>query len=165
MQVLNVRNLVRSVAGVLLLLTVLSCSASGEFEIVTFELGQQRSIQILASEYLEVSRSFYYQVKVDEKVVVPLIRICGGIDYAHLEFKTLLANGGELVGIFERRYPQDILAVHDFKTNASWPSVRSYNSTDEYYKYGEALLEKLQTEHRNLDLRLNNARACGGPYL
>ena len=103
-----------------------------------------------------------FRSKVDEKVVVPLIMICGGIAYSHLEFKTLVANGGDLVGIFEKRYPQDILAVHDFKTNASWPSVLSYDSTDEYYEFGEALLKKLQAEHRNLDLKLDNARACGG---
>ena len=160
MQVFKVKNLVRSVAGVLVVLTLLSCSVSGEYEIVTFELGRQRSIQILASEYLEVTQSIYYQVKVDGKVVVPLFRMCGGIDRGQLNFKTLLAEGGDLVGIFEKRYPQDILAVHDFKTNATWPALLSYGSTDEYYKFGEALLKKLQAEHQNLDLKLSNDHAC-----
>lgn len=161
MQVFNVRNLLCPAASVLLLLILVSCSTSGQYEIVTFDVGQHRSIQILASEYLEVTRSFYYQVKVDEKVVVPLFRMCGGIDSDHLRFKILVAQGGDLVGIFEKRYPQEILAIHNFKTNASWPALLSYGSTDEYYKFGEALLKELQAEHRDLELRLDEGRACG----
>src|SRR5829696_6458107 len=160
MRVSNVRNLLRSVAGVLLLLIFVSCSASGQYEIVTFDVGQHRSIQILASEYWEVTQSFYYQVKVDEKVVVPLFRMCGGIDRGQLEFKTLFAKGGEFVGIYEKRYPNDILALHDFKTNASWPALLSYGSRDEYYKFGEALLKELQAEHQDLNLKLDEERAC-----
>jgi len=161
MKVFNVKTPLRSVASVLLLLILVSCSASGEYEIVTFDVGQHRSIQILASEYLEVTRSFYYQVKVDEKVVVPLVRMCSGIDSSHLRFKILVAQGGDLVGIFEKRYPQEILAIHNFRTNASWPALLSYGSTDEYYKFGEALLKELQAEHRDVELRLDEGRACG----
>jgi hypothetical protein len=133
----------------------------GEYEMANFELGQQRAIQILASRYVEVTQSFYYQVKVDGKVVVPLFMICGGIDRGQLEFRPLLARDGDLVGIFEKQYPQEILAIHDFKTNASWPALLSYGSTEEYYKYGEALLKGLQAEHQNLNLKLGADRACG----
>ena len=161
MRVLKGKNLLRSITSVLFLLGFASCSASGEYELVTFDLGQQRSIQILASENLEVTQSIYYQVKVDGNIVIPLSMICGGIDRGQLEFGTLLAKRGDLVGIFEKRFPQEILAVHDFKTDASWPRLLSYGSTEAYYKYGEALLKELQAEHQNVKLKLGYKFACG----
>lgn len=161
MRVLNVQNLLRSITSVLLLLGCASCSASGEYELETFDLGQHRSIQILASYELEVTQSIYYQVKVDDNIVIPVFMICVGIDRGQLRFGTLLAKGGDLVGIFEKRYPQEILAVHDFKTGASWPRLLSYGSTEEYYRYGEALLKELQAEHQNVKLKLGHELACG----
>jgi len=160
MRVVNAGNLYRSIAGVLLSLLFVSCSVSGQYEIATFDLGKQRSIQILASEYIEVTQSIYYQVKVDGKVVIPLFMICSTLDHGQLDFQALLARDGDLVGVFEKELPQEILVVHDFKTNASWPRVLSYNSTDEYYQFGAALLKQLQAEHPNLELKLGSDRAC-----
>jgi hypothetical protein len=69
----------------LVLLLSFSCTGvSGEYRITNFNLGQGRSIEILASEDAEVSQSFYYQVKLDEKIVVPLFMICVGHDRGQL---------------------------------------------------------------------------------
>ena len=73
---------------------------------------------------MEVSQSIYYQVKVDQKIVIPLCMICAGHDRGQLKFKTLLAKDGDLVGIFEQKFPQEILAIHDFKSNNSWPRMK-----------------------------------------
>ena len=62
-----------------LILASLSCArGEGEYEISKIELGQQRSIQILASE--TVYQAFYCQVSVDSKIVVPLFLIYSGHD-------------------------------------------------------------------------------------
>ncbi|MCA1575777.1 MAG: hypothetical protein LC794_00275 [Acidobacteria bacterium] len=85
----------------LVILLALSCTgASGEYQITNFDVGKGRSIEILASEDAEVSQSFYYQVRVNQKVVVPLFMICVGHDRGQLKFQTLLAKDGDLVGIY-----------------------------------------------------------------
>ena len=142
-----------SVLSVLISLLSLSCvDVPGEYEITTFDLGNGRSIEILASENAEVSQSFYYQVKVDQKIVVPLCMICVGHDRNQLKFKTLVAKDGDLVGIFEQKYPQEIMAIHDFKSKATWPA--------EHEQYGAALLSELQAEHQDKQLKLRDGRAC-----
>ena len=146
---------------VLFLVILVSCTVSGEYEIETFDLGKGRSIEILASKYMEVSQSFYYQVKVDQKIVIPLFRMCSGHDSGQLKFETLLAKQGDLVGIFEQKYPQEILVIHDFRSNASWPRMlEGYKSQAEYEQYGAALLKELQSEHKNIELKLGQERAC-----
>ena len=155
------QNLHLSGLSLLMSIILISCTASGEYEVQTFDLGKGRSIEIFASENVEVSQSFYYQVKVDQKITIPLFRICGGHDRGQLKFKTLLAKDGDLVGIFEQKYPQEILAIHDFKSNASWPRMLSgYNSPEEHEEYGAALLKDLQAEHEDIQLKLGHERAC-----
>ena len=137
----------------------LSCTdLSGEYEIANFDLGKGRSIEILASEDAEVSQSFYYQVKVDRKIIVPLVMICVGHDRGQLKFNTLLAKDGDVVGIFEQKHPQEILAIHDFKLNATWPGLLSDNKSTEFRQSGTLLLRELQTEHENIQLA--EGRAC-----
>ncbi len=137
---------------VLFLILFVSCAASGEYEIETFNLGKDRSIELLASEDVEVSQSFYCQVKVDQKIVVPLFMICVDNNRGQLKFKTLLAEQGDLVGIFEQEYPQEILTIHDFRSNASWPRMlNGYKSPAEYEQYGAEVLKEDQAEHKNIE--------------
>jgi hypothetical protein len=144
-----------------LLVLLVSCSASGEYEIETFDLGNGRSIEILASNDAEVSQSFYYQVKVDGNIVIPLCMMCAGHDRGQLKFRTLSAKDGDLVGIFEQKYPEEILAIHDFKANASWPRMPSeYKNPEEHEQYGAALLKDLQAEHQDIQLKLGQKEAC-----
>jgi len=139
-----------SVALVVLVMLV-SCTATGEYEIETFDLGKGHSIEILASEDAEVSQSFYYQVKVGQKIVASLCMICVGHDHGQLKFKTLSASDGDLVGIFEQKFPQEILAIHDFKSNSSWPRQEGSGAT---------LLNELQAEHKDIQLTLGHRQAC-----
>lgn len=126
----------------------------------TFDLGNGRSIEILASKDAEASQSFYYHVKVDQKVVVPLFMICVGHDRGQLEFKTLIAEDGDVVGIFEQKRPEEMLAIHDFKANATWPGLLSPDSRTEFTLSGTLLLKKLQAEHQHIQLTLADGRAC-----
>ena len=149
------------VLGVLMLLASLSCTGvPGQYEIVTFDLEKGRSVEILASHDAEVSQSFYYQVKVGQKIVVPLVMICVGHDRGQLEFKTLVAKDGDLVGIFEQKRPEEMLAIHDFKANATWPGSLSPDIETDFKLSGTLLLRDLQAEHQTLRLTLADGRAC-----
>lgn len=139
-----------------------SCEASGEYEMETFDLGNGRSIEILASKHLEVTQSFYYQVKVNQQVVVPIVMICVGIDRGQLKFKTLFAKSGDLVGVFEQRNPQEILAIHDFKTNTTWPGAVTDGGSERYQQHEATLLQQLQIEHPEMTLKMGQNHACGG---
>jgi len=147
---------------VLSLLVLTSCEASGEYEMKTFNLGNGRSIAILASEHLEVTQSFYYQVMVERKIVVPLMMVCVGIDRGQLKFNTLTAKNGDLIGIFEEHGPQEILAIHDFEANTTWPGTIADGGPERYQQHGARLLEELQSEHPGLILKLGPHNACGG---
>ena len=72
----------------------------------------------------------------------------------------LLAKDGDIAGIFEQKHPQEMLAIHDFKLNATWPGLLSDNKSTEYKQSGTLLLEELQAEHRNIHLQLSEGRAC-----
>jgi hypothetical protein len=150
-----------SALSVLILLVSLSCTGvSGEYEITNFDLGNGRTVEILASEDAEVSQSFYYQVRVNKKIVVPLVMICVGHDRGQLTFKTLPAKDGDLVGIFEQKQPEEMLAIHDFKSNATWPGFLAPDQEAEFRLSGNLLLRDLQAEHQNMQLTLANGRAC-----
>jgi hypothetical protein len=142
------------------LLISTSCEQSGEYAIATLDLGKGRSIEILASNRVEVSQGFYYQVKVDGKVVVPMFMLCTGLDNGKLKFKTIAAKGGDLVAIFEQKYPDEILAIHDFKTNVSWPRGFDRNTAMENNKIGEAFFKELQAEHPDIQLHLGQKHGC-----
>ena len=96
---------------------------SGEYGIKNFDLGKGRSIELLASNDAEVSQSFYYQVKVDQKIIVPPFMICVGHDRGQLKFRTILAKDGDLVGIFEQKHPGELLALHDLTTRRRRPAI------------------------------------------
>jgi hypothetical protein len=150
----------RNSSAVILLLLLLangSCeSRKGEYLISTLDVGSGRSIEILAANEMEVTQSIYYRVKVTGETVVPLFMMCGGYDTGKLRFKTITAKHGDLVGVFEQRYPDDILAVHDFSSNRSWPYGR-----DEHGQWGDELLGELQREHEGLKLKLGRGLGCG----
>jgi hypothetical protein len=147
--------------SMLISLLVLSCTdLKGEYGITNVDLGNGRSIEILASNDAEVSQSFYYQVRVDQKIIVSLFMICVGHDHGQLKFQTRLAKDGDLVGIFEQKHPEEMLALHEFKSNATWPGLLSDNISTEYKKSGALLLKELQAEHHNIQLRLADGRAC-----
>ena len=144
-----------------LFLSLLSCgNKKGEYSITRFDLGRGRSIEILASNEMEVTQSFYYRVTVADKTVVPLSLICVGHDTGTLTFRTIAAQNGELVGIFEQRFPDEILAVHDFSSNITWPRPLDYEKPVHRDQIGHELLNKLQVEHTERSLKFARDSGC-----
>ena len=127
----------------------------GQYLITTLDAGSGRTIEILASEEMEVTQSIYYRVKVNGEIVVPLGMICGGHDTGKLKFETIMAKNGDLVGVFEERYPNDILAMHDFKSSRTWPQF-----FDQHGQWGDELLNELQAEHKELKLKKGSGIGC-----
>lgn len=140
-------------------LGLLGCERKGQYDIAKFEVEPRRSIEILASYDVEVTKSFYYRVRVDGKIVVPISMICAGHDNGQLKFNTLTAKSGELVGIFEQRYPNEILALHDFSSNRTWPEARD-KSLGESYQIRDELLEELQREHKDVEFKEGVGTGC-----
>jgi hypothetical protein len=146
--------------ALLLILTSLSCGrAEGEYELAKIDLDPHRSIEILASETMEVSQALYCQVSVDGKVVVPIFLICSGHDSGKLKFAAITAKNGELVGVFEQRFPDEILVLHDFSSNQTWPLDR-FKSLEASERLKEELLQELQAEHNDLQLKTGFSRGC-----
>ena len=143
-----------------LVLISASCEQRGEYELASLDVGKGRSFQIFATNHVEVSQGILYQVKVDGKVVVPLTLLCTGLDNGKLKFKTIAAKGGDLVAIFEQKYPDEILAIHDFKSNVSWPRGLDDNTPTEKAKIGEAYFKELQAEHPEIQLHLGQKHGC-----
>lgn len=135
-----------------LLLISASCEQLGEYQVATLDVGKGRSIEIFATNHVEVSQGILYQVKVDQNIVVSLTLMCTGLDNGKLKFKTLLAKDGDLVGVFEQKYPDEILAIHDFRSNVSWPRGSEEN--------GAELFKQLQAEHLNMKLTLGQKHGC-----
>jgi len=94
-----------------------------EYPVTTFEVGQDKSIVILAATEWELSQPFYYEVRVNGEVVVPKFLICGGKDDGKFKFNVMSAKGGHLVGVFAEKYPREVLALHDFSENLPSGSV------------------------------------------
>lgn len=80
--------------------------------------------------------------------------ICVGHDRGQLEFKTLLAKGGDVVGIFEQKRPEEMLAIHDFNANATWPGLLSQDIQTDFKLSATLHLKDLQAEHQNMQLTL-----------
>ena len=156
----RVRVVLLALLSISLLFISASCEQTGEYEIATLDLGKGRSIDISASNHIEVSQSIYYEVTVDGKVVVPLTMMCAGLDNGKLKFQTIFAKDGDLVGVFEQKYPNEILAIHDFKSNVSWPRGFDHNPPIENEKIGESFLKQLQVEHMNINFQLGQKYGC-----
>jgi hypothetical protein len=137
-------------------LGLISCEYKGEYEIAKFEQGRNWSIEILASYDVEVTQSFYYRVRVDGKVAVPIVMICAGHDTGKLRFSAITAKNGDLVGIFEQKYPNEILALHDFSSNRTWPG----SFVGESNPSGYAFLEELQREHKDIQFKKGEGTGC-----
>ena len=149
----NYRNLVLSLP---LLLANLSCEGpKGEYLITSLNPGPGRTIEILASYDVDGGRGIYYRVNVNGETVAPLSLMCVGLDTDKLKFKTITANNGDLVGVFEERYPLEILAMHDFKMNRTWPHDRIAHG-----QWGDELLRELQSAHSDRKFQLGEGSGC-----
>ena len=151
--------LVIVLAALVLISSNLSCDSKGEYEIAQIKVSPRWTIDILASREIEVSQSIYYRVKVDDVVVVPVSRICSGFAGRGEQFKIFTAEAGTLVGVYEARFPNEILALHDFNKNETWPSAPT-RTRDESEQVRQDLLQRLQKEHSSLNFKTGSGSGC-----
>ena len=126
----------------------------GQYVVTSLGVGQGREIVILADNMYDNGRGFYYQVKVNNQVVVPMSYICAGRDSGSLKFRTLIGKNGNLVGLFEERRPGSILAIHDFSSGETWPRPHYDEPPENRWKIGELLLQELQSEYPDRRLEI-----------
>lgn len=150
----------KTACGVLWVVTFLSCGHLAEdyFTISNFNLGQDRSVVISAASEWELSQPFFYEVRVGSEIVVSKSRICNGRVSSGVEFGTLVAEGGNTVGIFMKKYPEEILAVHNFSENFTWPGHIKGRSETEKTVLRAASIDLLQKEHPDMQLKTGNPR-------
>lgn len=142
-----------------LISSTLSCDSKGEYEIAQINVSPRWIIDILASREIEVSQSIYYRVKVDNVVVVPVSRICSGFAGRGEQFKIFTAEAGTVVGVYEARFPNEILALHDFNKNETWPSAPT-RTRDESERVRQDLLQRLQKEHPGINFKTGYGSGC-----
>ena len=113
---------------------------------------------ILAATEWELSQPFYYEVRVNGEVVVPKFLICGGKDDGKFKFNVMSAKGGHLVGVFAEKYPREVLALHDFSENLTWPGALKNESETHNPPTRKRLLDELQRENLDDKLTIGNPR-------
>lgn len=146
----------------LTLLALSACESNRQYVLQRLDVGDNRSILILADVAGEISTGIYYQVKVGEEMVVSTCRICGAAkDLDLLNFKILSAAGGTLVALYEETDPERILALHDVSRGRSWPRGAPSEWSSDIDNRGEELLKQLRQEYPNSNLRLSGGGACG----
>ena len=146
----------------LTLLALSACHWEPQYVVKRLPVGENRSIIILAETAAEISTAIYYQVKVGEEIVVSLCVICyAAKDVDSLNFKILSASGGNLIAAYEETDPERILLIHDFSSGESWPRGADWESNPQKKSRGVRLLERLQREHLNSNLKLNPGESCG----
>jgi hypothetical protein len=143
------------------LLALSACDGNRQYVLKRLPAGDNRWITISADEMAEISTGVYYEVKIGQEIVRPKRLICfSATDPDSLSFKTLSAAGGNLIGVYEESQPEKILALHDFGKGATWPGGSPDKSDWENNTAGGKLLEELQQEFPDRNLKLNGD-ACG----
>jgi len=125
-------------AGLISLFNYLAVHACDNVPISELVVGNGRTIEVTAASCWEISRSVYYEVKENGKVVTPLFVMTsdGGSD-KH-QYAVLTAKGGSLIGVIETtRTPHELVILHDFSSGESWPRLR-----DDEVSYDEAVRRK-----------------------
>ena len=111
-------------AGILFgIISLIDRYSRGVDRVAAFALGHGRQIVFAVDRSWEVSRTLYYEVIVDGRVMVPRTSVMT-VDEKQLlglQFSIVTVNDGNMVGIVNTDRPEDFLVVHDFSTNSSWP--------------------------------------------
>jgi hypothetical protein len=140
-------------AGLVSLFNYLVEHACDSDDISTLVVGKGRTIEITAASCWEISRSVYYEVKVDGNVVTPLFAMTFDSGSDEHQYAILSAKGGSLVGVVDTsQTPHELVILHDFGSGESWPRLR-----DTEVSYDEAvrkkwrdLFDQLQSENPGL---------------
>jgi len=147
------------ISGCLALIVWLNNWANGEFEIATFDCGNNREIVITAARSWEVSQPIYYFVRVNGKVVVPTTYIDNNNpdkDPGTIRFAKYTTRDGNLVGVTYADDTSGYLVIHEFSTGASFPR-------GEHIKWNDELTVNENRDQRDraratLEKRLNDSR-------
>ena len=114
--------------GLWLLLTIdIPCDPH---RIVQLEVGADRTISIYEEcGWRELSALIYYDVHVGNARVVPIseVRYYDLSDIDQLTFEVIDADAGNLIGVLETSVEPQLLIVHDFASNLSWPQKDRYD--------------------------------------
>ena len=116
-------------------------------------VGKGRTIEITGQSCWEISRSVYYEVKENGKVVTPLYAMTSDSGSDEHRYEILSARGGSLIGVVDTtQTPHELVILHDFGSGESWPRLR-----DDEVSYDEAvrkkwrdLFDQLQSENPKL---------------
>ena len=140
-------------AGFYSLFHYLVAHACDSVPISTLVVGKDRTIEITAQSCWEISRSVYYEVKENGRVVTPLYSMTFDSGSDEHRYAILTARGGSLVGVVDTtQTPHELVILHDFRSGESWPRLRddevSYDAA--VRKKWRDLFDQLQSENPEL---------------
>lgn len=125
-------------AGFYSLFKYLVAHACDPVPISALVVGKGRTIEITAQSCWEISRSVYYEVKENGKVVTPLYVITFDSGSDEHRYAIVSAKGGSLIGVVDTtQTPHELVILHDFRSGESWPRLR-----DDEVSYDEAVRKK-----------------------
>ena len=116
------------------------------------------SIDIYTPHSYEVSRPLCYEVRTQEQCRAPMTYFYSAdVDekIAKDSFALITAKGGYLVGVVFASRPHEVVIIHDFTTDESWPKCGYAEEWTSTLKRGEALLDVLRSDSGKPDLRLH----------
>lgn len=116
-------------------------------------LDSSRSVRISAK--LQPGRAaMYYQIKIDGQATHdPVFFATANPTGQTVQFVFHKANEGELIGIAQGVAPTQILILHDYAANTSWPTPEQRQVTEQ----AQELLDRLRQENEALDQNLVDA--------
>jgi hypothetical protein len=127
-----------------------------------FELGSDRTISIYEEcGWRELSSIIYYDVQAGDTRVIPISEI-GYYELAEVDqltFEVIEAEAGNLIGILETSTEPQLIIVHDFVSNFSWPHENNYyyDSPEQERPYVDPAwldtVERLQQANPHIRLR------------
>jgi len=114
-------------------------------------------IDIYTPHFNEIGQCLLYEVREGEVVRVPMA-FFGTADFADevtaTSFTLITGKKGKMVGIAFVARPKEVLIIHDFTTDETWPKAGYSEHFTSTWKRGEALLAVLRTDSGRPDLKL-----------
>jgi len=113
----------------------------------TLDVADGRSIVILRDATPFEIISWYYEIHLNNQIVVPTTRLGGCCSPGETpRFEILSSRDNSLVGLVWTRFPHILLVAHDFRTGTNWP--RQGNGTFETsLKTGRTLRDILEADN------------------
>lgn len=127
-------------------------------DLQTLEFPGDRQIQITAKLVMGRSLGMYYRTLAPQAVdKEPAFFVSLPLESLAPEFVTHQAEDGNLIGIAMSHRPLDILVIHDFASDESWPRHDMWESVEELQARGQAMFDRLAAAHPDQNLSLLRA--------